>query len=113
MSATSLAAAIGDGVFKLAAVATAWDLFRRDKLRMGASKATAEPDNAAPQEHAAAVLSGASLRAAGRDQREAAFAEARAAGKTVAEAGELAGIAARTARTYEARRLAAQNGGRA
>jgi hypothetical protein len=107
VSATSLAAVIGGKVVELAAVAGAWDLFRRDKIRLSASKATAEADSALPP---ARPDSGISARPGDRALREAGFADLRAAGKTVAEAGELAGIKPRTARTYEKRRLAALDG---
>lgn len=45
---------------------------------------------------------------AARAEREVQFARRRAEGKPVAEAGTAVGIAGRTARTYEARRTAAQ-----
>ena len=100
--------AIVNGVVELAAIGAGTACFFRvaDRLQItrgAAPQASAQP----PPERPAAVPSAAiSARHADRALREAAFAEHRGAGKSVAEAGTLAGIAGRTARTYEAKRRA-------
>lgn len=104
-------------------VAFGWDLIRRRLAQPGTSAGarTLEDrvplaDIMAPPPHPpmtpvpAPAPGRLSARPADLTQREAWFAEHRAAGKPVAEAGALAGVAERTARTYETRRLAALNG---
>lgn len=97
--------------------ALGWDLIRRHMAGNG----TAQHDAAQPLPAAAPrppmapvtlpVPGRLSARPADLAGRMTAFTGARAAGKTVPEAGAAAGVAERTARTYEARRLAALNGG--
>ena len=104
-------------------VAAGWDLIRRHIAKPGTAARRTLPqdrvplaDIMAPPPHppmtplSAPAPDRLSARPADLAQREAWFAEYRAAGKSVAEARGLVGIAERTGRTYEARRLAALNG---
>lgn len=103
----------------LGLIAAGWDVTRR--------RITANANSGAPADAAATqplpvaphppmtpvtvpVPARLSALPADRAAREAVFGEARAEGKTVAEARAAAGIAERTARTYEARRVAALDG---
>ena len=114
---------LGIAVLANIPVAAGWDLIRRHIAKPGTAARRTPPqdrvplaDIMAPPPHPPMTPVPApspgrlSARTADLAQREAWFAEYRAAGKSVAEARELVGIAERTGRTYEKNRLAALNG---